>query len=167
MWVKQGKLTRICHDYKSFFLKVLFCCACAVMQRRQWSTQQMPSLQLATCASPRCTLRAKTAWVELLMESTSVTCFTNKISAVWCWINHFRNKSLSRRKVDYYKTTLRAKQIQEQNLLVSDNFVEQKRNTALRGRVQTNLQRASLSLALPLSPTLSLSVSPFIPRSLL
>lgn len=83
----------------------------------------------------------------------------------------FRNKSLSGCGVDYFNTTLRAKQIQEQNLLVSDNFVEQKRNTALRGRVQINLQRASLSpspahscsRSLPSSLALSLSSSPTWP----
>lgn len=144
-------------------------CVCAVMGRRRWSTQQMPLHRLATCASLKCTRRAKTPWVKLPWV---ITCFANEINGVQCRIDNFTSKSLSRFGIDCFKTALRAKQIQEQNPLVSDNFVEEKHSTAGQGsdRPPEGLSLApalsllqTFALGLSLHPSLSLSSSPTWP----
>lgn len=70
----------------------------------------------------------------------------------------FYSKSSSCCMVDCFLSPLRAKEIQEQNLSVSNNFVEQKRYMALRGRVQINLQRASIFLSRSVPHTCSQSI---------
>lgn len=92
--------------YSQRFSEVFFfLCVCPVMQQKRWSTQQMRLLQSATCASPKCTRRAKAAWVK---RFSSTTCSTKEINAAQCSVD-FTSKTLGRFGVDHFKTAVRAK----------------------------------------------------------